>query len=372
MAQFIDPKSGEVLSLPLQSETSGLHFGDAKMTHISYKKEFSDIRQVTSLRLLVDFAREHDIPALEILKGTELDLDDIEDPYCEIQVWQELRAIQNLLEIDDDPANGVILGMRQHLTCYGTLGFAMMASRTLEQALTIGAKFYKISLWINEVSVVRDPDTIKFVILGHKLPPFSQHFLATRGMAALVTWVQELTNSEVYPCQTSFKNDRPDNMDEVGKAFGTETLFGQKNYSISFNRSLFRMQLKFDDRWSRMRLEDKLSNTLERRHSSTKNRVKEMLLQMSNEKLSTEPEICRALGCSMSTLRRRLHTEETNFRQIQSEVIFERACQLLLSSTMTLEQIAYTLGYSEAGSFCRAFKRVGGMAPGRWRKANTS
>ncbi|MBK6707377.1 MAG: AraC family transcriptional regulator [Sphingomonadales bacterium] len=72
---------------------------------------------------------------------------------------------------------------------------------------------------------------------------------------------------------------------------------------------------------------------------------------MSNEKLSTEPEICRALGCSMSTLRRRLHTEETNFRQIQSEVIFERACQLLLSSTMTLEQIAYTLGYSEAGSF---------------------
>ncbi|MBK6707379.1 MAG: AraC family transcriptional regulator ligand-binding domain-containing protein [Sphingomonadales bacterium] len=154
MAQFIDPKSGEVLSLPLQSETSGLNFGDAKMTHISYKKEFSDIRQVTSLRLLVDFAREHDIPALEILKGTELDLDDIEDPYCEIQVWQELRAIQNLLEIDDDPANGVILGMRQHLTCYGTLGFAMMASRTLEQALTIGAKFYKISLWINEVSVV--------------------------------------------------------------------------------------------------------------------------------------------------------------------------------------------------------------------------
>lgn len=32
MAQFIDPKSGEVLSLPLQSETSGLNFGDAKMT----------------------------------------------------------------------------------------------------------------------------------------------------------------------------------------------------------------------------------------------------------------------------------------------------------------------------------------------------
>lgn len=60
------------------------------------------------VELLVDFAREHDIPALEILKGTELDLDDIEDPYCEIQVWQELRAIQNLLEIDDDPANGVI------------------------------------------------------------------------------------------------------------------------------------------------------------------------------------------------------------------------------------------------------------------------
>ena len=74
MAQFIDPKSGEVLSLPLQSETSGLNFGDAKMTHISYKKEFSDIRQVTSLRLLVYFAREHDIPALEILKGTELDV----------------------------------------------------------------------------------------------------------------------------------------------------------------------------------------------------------------------------------------------------------------------------------------------------------
>lgn len=334
-------------------------------------KDYSYKREVTALRLLVELAEEKGISSAAILKGTRVDQPDIDNPYFEIEVWQELAAIRNFLEHVDDPAAGIASGLKQHLTCYGTLGFAMMSSRNLKQALDVATKFHNISLWINEVSVVRENDMVRFIILGHKLPEFSQHFLATRGMAALVMWVTELIGKSITPSETTFRIGKPSTLDAFEHCFGENMLFGAEHYSIAFPRPLFHKPLKFRDRWSRMRSENELKAVLNQRRSTVANKVKGLLLELSDQKLSSEPAVCEALGYSMSTLRRRLHEENSSFRQIQSEVIHERACRLLLSSSMTVDQIAYALGYSESGSFGRAFKRQSGVSPGNWRRLNS-
>ena len=334
-------------------------------------KHFSRKREATALRLLLDVADKRGVSTPHILEGTQVTEADLSDPYFEIEAWQELVAIQNLVERDGDASLGIMSGLQQHLTCYGILGFAMMSCRNLLHALEIAGKFNNISLWINDVDVARHGDTIKFLILGHRLPEYSQNFLATRGMAALVVWVNELIGRAVMPVTCTFKIPKPVDAQEFEKCFGQGIQFGAKQYSISFERSVFAEPLKFRNRWTRMRSENELETTLEKRRSTVSNKARDLLLNLSDQKLSTEPAVCAALGHSTSTLRRRLHEEDCTFRQIQSEVIHERASQMLLSSTMTIDQIAYALGYSESGSFGRAFKRQAGCSPGAWRKKHT-
>lgn len=145
-------------------------------------KHFSRKREATALRLLLDVADKRGVSTPHILEGTQVTEADLSDPYFEIEAWQELVAIQNLVERDGDASLGIMSGLQQHLTCYGILGFAMMSCRNLLHALEIAGKFNNISLWINDVDVARHGDTIKFLILGHRLPEYSQNFLATRGM----------------------------------------------------------------------------------------------------------------------------------------------------------------------------------------------
>jgi transcriptional regulator GlxA family with amidase domain len=48
----------------------------------------------------------------------------------------------------------------------------------------------------------------------------------------------------------------------------------------------------------------------------------------------------------------------------------QRAQELLLSTNLTLEAIAQRVGYGYVYSFCKAFKRAHGCAPGAYRKSH--
>lgn len=69
------------------------------------------------------------------------------------------------------------------------------------------------------------------------------------------------------------------------------------------------------------------------------------------------------------TLRRHLQKFGTNFEELLEEIRYQTARQMLEDSRMTVSQIASALGYSDASSFTRAFRRWSGFTPARWRKA---
>ncbi len=77
--------------------------------------------------------------------------------------------------------------------------------------------------------------------------------------------------------------------------------------------------------------------------------------------------IASSIGMSVATLRRQLARRDTDFRQLRDQVIAEDAVQLLHAG-YTAEAMAAQLGFSDARSFRRAFQRVMGQPPGRFRE----
>ncbi len=78
-------------------------------------------------------------------------------------------------------------------------------------------------------------------------------------------------------------------------------------------------------------------------------------------------KISRDMGMSRQTLYRRLQEEGLTFAQVHDELRSRMARDYLTASKVSVNETAYLLGFSEASSFVRAFKRWTGQSPKAYR-----
>jgi len=81
----------------------------------------------------------------------------------------------------------------------------------------------------------------------------------------------------------------------------------------------------------------------------------------------TRESVAQRIGINARTLNRRLAAEATSFREVRDTLRWEIACQLLENTRRPACEIAEAMGFADAASFNRAFRRRSGMAPGQWR-----
>jgi AraC-like DNA-binding protein len=75
----------------------------------------------------------------------------------------------------------------------------------------------------------------------------------------------------------------------------------------------------------------------------------------------------RELGVSVRSLRRHLEEEGTSFRELTQSQLRETACVMLRNPALTLQGIAFELGFSDVTAFHRAFRRWAGLTPAEYR-----
>ena len=83
----------------------------------------------------------------------------------------------------------------------------------------------------------------------------------------------------------------------------------------------------------------------------------------------TADAMAAAVGLGPRTLQRRLESEKTSLSEIIDDTRRHRALALLRSPTLTAQEVAFALGYSDPRAFHRAFKRWTGQSPGQFRRS---
>ncbi|MEV6715246.1 helix-turn-helix transcriptional regulator [Lentzea sp. NPDC051208] len=76
--------------------------------------------------------------------------------------------------------------------------------------------------------------------------------------------------------------------------------------------------------------------------------------------------IAARLHLSARTLRRHLAAEGTSLRHLVDESRRVQAIELMTLHRLTVEQISLRLGYADAATFIRAFRRWTGTTPGAY------
>lgn len=78
-------------------------------------------------------------------------------------------------------------------------------------------------------------------------------------------------------------------------------------------------------------------------------------------------EVAGRLAVSERTLRRRLRAHDTSYTEILQQVRQDSAARALLCSSLTVDEIAAMLGYTETANFRHAFRRWFGYPPQTFR-----
>jgi AraC-like DNA-binding protein len=151
--------------------------------------------------------------------------------------------------------------------------------------------------------------------------------------------------------------------------FDCEVLFDQSVSGIRMQESLLDVPLpQANEQLLEMLLAHatKLLAELDKGQRTT-DQVKNILRLMLKQQPPSSEMIAEKLGISSRTLQRKLSEEGTQYKDVLNELRYELAIYFLKNTELTLENIAYELGYAEARSFYRSFKQWTGHTAGYYR-----
>jgi AraC-like DNA-binding protein len=79
--------------------------------------------------------------------------------------------------------------------------------------------------------------------------------------------------------------------------------------------------------------------------------------------------LAEQLGLSPRTLRRRLQEENTSYRELIDDLRAQAAIRYMRETRLTVENIAFLLGFSDSSAFRYAFRRWTKTAPSEFRRS---
>lgn len=327
-------------------------------------------RSVTLSAVLVELARDHGVPLEECLRDTGIEPAQLTTPGTEVTAAQELALVGNLVtRFGDRPGLGVEAGMRTHVTTYGALGLALLSSPTVRSAVELLMRYIRMTTTFARTRHVYRDGRLLLYADDREVPERLRGFLLERDVAVLLTnW------ATVYHAPAPIVGGevawglRP-RLRPLLDEYGITAIDGAGPHLVVFDTAGFDDPLPQASPLTAALFEQQCAQLLRRRGlaQGIAGSVREVLLRRLGGRVSQE-DVAAALHMSLRTMRRRLADEGTSYRRLSSET-YGNLAEELLATGLTVEDVAYRMGYSGAPSFSNAFKQWRGVSPGRFARA---
>ncbi|MBC9252668.1 AraC family transcriptional regulator [Pseudomonas alcaligenes] len=309
------------------------------------------------------------VAAEQVLEGSGIAAAELANPTRLVNHAQELRVLANAYGYSRDAALGLSLGKCMHVSAYGILGYTMLASRTLGQALQLAIAHPALLGTYFQLELQAVGDEVQLSASGYRYDPAMALFNTELCLTSLLTVVQDLLGESVRPRRLLLAYPAPAHAASYAERLGCPVEFSAGRNALCFNPCLLERPLPLADPVSHqqglqqcMQLEAQLHS----RHD-LRDLIRQQLAGDLTE-CSTLERVATRLHRSERTLRRHLQQLNTSFQLLLDEVRYDKARQLLLTTDLPIYLIAEQLGYSETASFRHAFQRWSGLAPSELRR----
>ena len=269
-----------------------------------------------------------------------------------------------VVETSGEHGIGLRLAKLVRPEAYEVFGCLIAASATLGEAVLRGTRLIGLVTRAVRLSFHHEGDRASLEVeplfpeLVHsEMIEFmvgAPHFIARR-----ITGRRTLS-----PIEVRFAHRAPRDLSHHNRLFGAPIRFGCPSSGLVFDGSLLDLPIQSHD--------STLSATLQRQADELIGREPtdgfraEVRAALAAELRGGDPSaerLAAALGMHPKTLTRRLRSEGTTFRGLLDDLRLQLAERYLRQPDLSVEEVAFLLGYSERSAFHRAYRRWTGRPP---------
>ena len=189
-------------------------------------------RSITSVQIIVAHGIELGIDENVLLQGSGLTSAQLADHERLIEDKQELQVLNNLMLTTQCPVKvGMELGCRYHLTSYGIMGYALLASSTARKAIEFGLRYLDLTYVFSQITLteLNDDLSLRFSCdIAGKLG----ELVLVRDMLGAAMIQREVFERNGLPIKLQFMSPQPVGLclEDIKQKLGAEIQFNA-NYN---------------------------------------------------------------------------------------------------------------------------------------------
>ena len=325
------------------------------------------VRNVDSVRIVLNFGLELGMTRSEILEGSEISCEQLFSAEQSVESWQELRVIANIVEHCQRPRLvGIELGKRYPFTSYGIFGYAILSSTTLRNAFGFGTRFLDLTYVFSRLalSVKGKKFSVSF---NTDVSGQSGEAVMYRDLFATLNIFSDLYAGRLLPIDIHLKAHALSAEEQQAISHYEHLIEGSVFYSSRENCFSGKIELldaplpKGDEH--NARTSERLCLALLEKKRSMLTLSSKVRDYLKNEGASSSMEqFAQEVGMTTRTLHRKLGCEGVSWRTLRNLVLTDMA-EDLLAQDLSVKEVAIRLGYEDPANFSHFFKRIKGYAP---------
>lgn len=303
----------------------------------------------------------------EVLSKVGIDPGLLDNPQARVPAHAYARLWRLLARRLDDE----FFGMDQRKLKSGSLAFlcqCAMAQPTLAAGLTAGLGFLSLMFEQLPAQWVRQQSLAEIVLLEDDQDPrraftYFTYWMIVHGVAC---W---LAGRRIAILSIELRCPEPDFCDDYRVMFSRNLRFDRPRTRMIFSAECLDLPIRRSTEELNRFLAQAPANILVkyRDPQSLASRIRHDLRQLPPEQWPETEALAQQLCVSASTLRRRLAEEGQTYQGLKDSVRKELAINWLAEPSISFVDIAARLGFADASSFYKAFRKWSGSNPGHYR-----
>lgn len=269
-----------------------------------------------------------------------------------------------------DAGFGLKVGAGVSLASINVVGFAFQSSATLREAIVMVQKYQRLISDGGRFQMLEGKDTTWVVY--HPCQgqlAFSPHQIEA-VLATMVTFSGLVAGVAQQPLRVQFSQAQLGPLQGYLNVFACPVEFEQAFSGLLVDNAVLDQPLpqadlqfaRVHEQCAAARLAALGSNQV------AVSNLRQWLIAHMGPQVPRRAQAARALGISERTLARRLSEQAQTFDNLLDDVRKEMALLAVSASERSLVDIAHSLGFAEASTFYRAFRRWTGRTPVCWRR----
>jgi AraC-like DNA-binding protein len=317
---------------------------------------------------LAELVKRWDVTPRDLFEGTRIQLETLTDLRSRFQSAQVIAVLERARQLTGEPALGFYLGTELRVSALGTLGMAVLSASTVREAIDLSIEFMPIVTTALGLRLRVEGREASIVVEEHADFGTARDIVLLAVLTALWRIGNRMTGQDMTG-YADLAMPEPEYFARLGR-IGDHIRFNQPVTRLVFDASYLALPYKMHDPIALQFARQECAETLDSLEGTQRTvaRVRG-LLNAKRGYLPSVVQAAAALHMSPRTLKRLLAGEGTSFSLLVQEERRERAMLLLRSRTLSIKDVARSVGYSNVMNFTRAFHRWTGTTPGEHRRS---